>query len=133
MALCCAAQGEDDEALLREEPAVAFSGEEGLGRYLDLHDHFHAYVNSRFGRQVDYYTYVSSCLQDLASVPRAQRLARPYRDYLAALVAYLESFYARTQPLAQLDKQYAKVRACWGGVGWGGATGAGQCCVCTLL
>lgn len=59
--------------------------------------------------QVDYYTYVSSCLLDVGSVPRAQRLSRPYRDYLAGLVSYLESFYARTQPLAQLDKQYAKV------------------------
>lgn len=32
------------------------------------------------------------------------------RDYLQALVAYLASFYARTQPLAPLDKQMAKVR-----------------------
>ena len=31
------------------------------------------------------------------------------RDYLQALVAYFESFYARTQPLGSLSKIYAKL------------------------
>lgn len=58
--------------------------------------------------QVDYFTYVSS-ISDFAVIPRPQRLTRPYRDYLAGLVGYLESFYERTQPLAQLSKHYEKV------------------------
>ncbi len=59
--------------------------------------------------QVDYYTYVSSSLLDLDSIPRPQRLGKAYREYLQGVVGYLEGFYQRTQPLAQLDKQYAKV------------------------
>lgn len=31
--------------------------------------------------QVDYYTFVSS-IADFGAIPRAQRLGRPYRDYL---------------------------------------------------
>ena len=60
-------------------------------------------------QQLDYYSYVCS-VADFAAIPRHQRLGRPFREYLAALLAYLESFYERTQPLAQLAKQYAKVR-----------------------
>ncbi|GAB4814775.1 hypothetical protein N2152v2_001821 [Parachlorella kessleri] len=131
-------EAENDEAVLREEPQVPFSGEEGLGRYLDLHDHLQAYVNSKFGKQVDYYTYVSSSLLDLDSIPRPQRLGKAYREYLQGVVGYLEGFYQRTQPLAQLDKQYAKLEEEFGqaweagavegwedrGVGGGQAPGA---------
>ena len=44
-------QAENDAALLAEAPTVAFSGEEALGRFLDLHELFHAYTNSKFGKQ----------------------------------------------------------------------------------
>lgn len=87
---------------------VPFSGEEGLGRFLDLHEAFQTFTNSKFGKQLDYYTYVAG-VADFAALPRAQRLTKSYRDYLTALLAYLESFYERTQPLAQLAKHYEKV------------------------
>ena len=65
---------------------------------------------------MDYYTYVCGVV-DFGTIPRARRLSKLYRDYLGSLVGYLESFYERTQPLAQLSKQYDKVseeccRAC---------------------
>ncbi|PRW61113.1 splicing factor 3A subunit 3 [Chlorella sorokiniana] len=103
-------EAENDEALLSEAPAVPFSGEEAMGRFLDLHELFHTYTNSKFGKQVDYYTYVCS-IAEFEAIPRAQRLGRPYREYLQALVAYLESFYERTQPLSQLSRQYEKLEA----------------------
>lgn len=45
-------QAENDEALLSEAPAVPFSGEEAMGRFLDLHELFQTYTNSKFGKQV---------------------------------------------------------------------------------
>lgn len=101
-------EAENDEALLQEQPAVPFSGEEAMGRFLDLHELFQTYINSKFGKQVDYYTYVCGVV-DFGTIPRARRLSKLYRDYLGSLVGYLESFYERTQPLAQLSKQYDKL------------------------
>lgn len=101
---------ENDEALLAEQPAMPFSGEEAFGRFLDVHEPYQVYINSKFGRQVDYFTFVSS-LTDFAAVPRSQRISKPYKDYVAALVGYLESFFERTQPLSQLSKHYDKLEA----------------------
>ena len=30
---------------------VPFSGEEGMGRFLDLHEHYNTFTNSKFGKQ----------------------------------------------------------------------------------
>lgn len=95
------AQGDNDEALLQSEPSVPFSGEEALGRCLDLYEHFNAFQNAKFGQQIDYFTYITK-LSQFEEIPRAQKLSKPYRDYLEALFSYLESFYERTQPLSQL-------------------------------
>jgi hypothetical protein len=48
---CLALQAENDEALLAEQPVVPFSGEEGMGRFLDLHEHYHTFINAKFGKQ----------------------------------------------------------------------------------
>lgn len=75
-------QAENDEVLRGELP-VEFSGEEALGRYLDLHEHFNAFINSKFGRQLDYSGYLSA-LDAFEDVPRHQRLSKPYRCVLRA-------------------------------------------------
>lgn len=49
----------------------------------------------------------ATCLTCPASLP----CPAAAREYLAALVAYLESFYERTQPLAQLGKHWEKLEA----------------------
>jgi len=69
---------EADEAAVREDVRVVFSGEEGGGRYLDLHAHFHRFVNAKFGRQLDYMAFVSA-LPCTEGVARALRLGLPYR------------------------------------------------------
>lgn len=101
---------EDDTALIGAEPQVPFSGEEANGRCLDLHEHHQAWQNAKFGSpEVDYYAYASALPTHLADVPRAQRMTAAYRRYLDALVAYLSSFFQRTQPLAQLDRQWERL------------------------
>ncbi|MBA0654016.1 hypothetical protein Goklo_021103, partial [Gossypium klotzschianum] len=49
---------EEDEALLKEEPVIEFSGEEAFGRYLDLHELFNQYINSKFGSKIEYSAYL---------------------------------------------------------------------------
>ncbi|EFH47013.1 predicted protein [Arabidopsis lyrata subsp. lyrata] len=77
---------EDYEARLKEEPVIAFSGEEGNGRYLDLHE----YINSKFGERVEYRDKL--------------KLSRQYRKYMEALLEYLVYFFQRTEPLQDLDR-----------------------------
>lgn len=108
--------GEDDSALIKEEPKVVFTGEEANGRYLDLHELHRLFTNGRFGRQIDYLEYLGS-LSAFGSLPKHERLKAPYRDYLQQLLRYLLSFYERTQPLSQVQKQLQKlvgeVEAAW--------------------
>ncbi|MEW5300908.1 MAG: hypothetical protein WDW36_003801 [Sanguina aurantia] len=44
-------EAENDDEALKEEPHVEFTGEEGYGRYLDLHQLFQLFVNSKFSGQ----------------------------------------------------------------------------------
>ncbi len=92
-------------------PTLPFSGEEGLGRYLDLLEHHAAWVNAKFGAQIEYHAYVAGLATHLDDIPRPQRLTRPYAAYTEGLLAYMRSFHERTQPLAPLDAQWARLRA----------------------
>lgn len=97
---------EDDSALLGMTPPLSFSGEEGMGRFLDLHEHYSTWVNSKFGGQTDYQSYVAALPAHLDTVHRTQRLTKQYKQYIEALLSYLLSFHQRTQPLAPLAKQW---------------------------
>lgn len=100
---------------MRVDLDAIFSGDEAYGRYLDLHELHNTFVNAKFGRQLDYLTYLQQ-LSYFSEVPPTQRCAPQYLQYLERLVAYLSGFFQRTQPLADLGKQMDKVR-----------------CVCVLL
>ena len=118
---------EDDEEALKYEPAVKFSGEEVYGKYLDLHEQYNAFINTKFGEQIEYYEYLTTLLE-FDQLPKATRLdaeykqdfsqernpswnrSRAIRNYITALLDYLEGFYERTHPLASLSKQYHKAR-----------------------
>ena len=71
-------QAPNDEALLKQEPRIEFSGEEGYGRYLDLHEPYQTFINSKFGRQMEYAEYVRT-LMAWSEVLRPHRLNKPYR------------------------------------------------------
>lgn len=105
--------GEFIEELLAEsaaggmESGAVFSGEEGNGRYLDLHEAHQTYANAAFGGVCDYGTYLERC-GDFSAVPRAKKFSPAYGAYLDALVAYLRSFHERAIPLQFVDKALAK-------------------------
>ncbi|XP_004288108.1 PREDICTED: splicing factor 3A subunit 3-like [Fragaria vesca subsp. vesca] len=92
------------------EPQVEFSGEEAYGRYLDLHELYNQYINSKFGEPIEYHAYLDVFSQ-LHKTPRKLKSTRQYREYVETLVQYLVSFFHRTEPLQDLDKIFAKVEA----------------------
>ena len=55
-----------------------FSGEEGGGRYLDLHEQFQLFVNSKFKREIPYSEYCVT-FDDFKDIQRESRLSKPYR------------------------------------------------------
>ena len=72
-------QAENDALALRGgELPVEFSGEEALGRFLDVHEHYNRFINSKFGRQLDYAGYLAA-LDAFEDVPRHLRASKPYR------------------------------------------------------
>lgn len=98
----------DDEWLDKK-----FTGEEGLGRYVDLHELHEMWNNlapaSSSGaataggwKRMTYLQYLAALTQfalspSLKSTPE-------YSKYLTALLSYLSSFYEKTQPLGDLDE-----------------------------
>lgn len=100
-------QKEDLSDRLKEEPWVDFTGEESHGRYLDLHELYNEYVNSKFGRQMEYFEYLQ-VLAEFNSVSRGLRMSRAYRSYLDRLFQLMQSFHQRTQPLTFLPQLMGK-------------------------
>ncbi|XP_073287533.1 splicing factor SF3a60 homolog [Primulina huaijiensis] len=96
------------EQLLKEEPVIEFTGEEASGRYLDLHELYNDYINSKFGKQIDYSVYL-----DLFSQPEniscKLKLTRQYKEYMEKLLEYLIYFFERTEPLQDLERIFSKV------------------------
>ncbi|GMH42222.1 hypothetical protein BSKO_10141 [Bryopsis sp. KO-2023] len=101
-------EAENDEMALKFEPEVEFSGEESMGRYLDLHQHYNEFINAKFGGRVDYFEYLGK-VDKFPDIERRHKFSKAYRSYLDRLLAYLESFYERTQPLGALPKQYKRL------------------------
>ncbi|MCL7027487.1 hypothetical protein MKW94_001726, partial [Papaver nudicaule] len=106
---------EESEELLKEEPHVEFSGEEGHGRYLDLHELYNIYINSKFAedpadpsKKIEYSAYL-----DVFSQPHKiswkLKLTRQYRNYLEHLLEYLIYFFQRKEPLQDLYRIFSKV------------------------
>ncbi|KAI3900646.1 hypothetical protein MKW92_022830 [Papaver armeniacum] len=102
----------DQELLLKEEPRVEFSGEEGHGRYLDLHELYNRYINLDSvldpSKIIEYSAYLDVFSQP-DQIPCKLKLTRKYREYLEHLLEYLISFFRRTEPLQDLDRLFSKV------------------------
>ncbi|PIA54848.1 hypothetical protein AQUCO_00901027v1 [Aquilegia coerulea] len=99
---------EEYEELLKEEPHIEFSGEEGHGKYLDMHELYNEYINSKFGKHIEYSVYLDVFSQP-NHVPRNLKLTRTYREYLEHLLDYLIHFFQRIEPLQDLDRIFSKV------------------------
>jgi len=89
---------------------VVFSGEEGNGRYVDLHEAHMAYVNANFGERCDYGEYLERC-GNFAATSRGKKFSNAYGAYLDGLLEYLQSFHARAMPLQFIDKAMEKSAA----------------------
>ncbi|KAJ8554316.1 hypothetical protein K7X08_024994 [Anisodus acutangulus] len=100
--------GDEYEQLLKEEPQIEFSGEEGSGRYLDLHELFNEYINSKFGEPIEYTAYLDVFSQP-QKILRKAKSTRQYQEYLQKLLEYLVYFFERTEPLQDLDRIFSKV------------------------
>lgn len=132
------AEPEDANTVPVEVPKPEFTGEEGWGRFLDLHALHTRFINAKFGRRVEYPEFVQEAAWGCAAAPRSLRSTRAYRwvlhsgraasgsatpmptttsphgpcrEYLSDLVEYLEGFYRRSNPLGSLDKVYKKTLA----------------------
>lgn len=128
------------DAALAEPPAVAFTGEEAGGRWLDLTGLHRAYCNAPFGvAGTDYLAFLDALLAGLPRlVPRPKEFSRAYSAFLGELSAYLVDFQRRAHPLSYsqpaLDAARAAFDADWpvGKVaGWedrgvGGSGGGGE-------
>ncbi|KAG9142358.1 hypothetical protein Leryth_016850 [Lithospermum erythrorhizon] len=97
------------ELLLKEEPQVEFSGEEASGRYLDLHELYNDYINSKFGEKIEYVAYLDVFSQP-HKISRKLKLTRQYKEYLQKLLEYLIYFVERTEPLQDLERMFSKVK-----------------------
>ena len=95
-------------AVQAAEPVLTFSGEECVGRFLDLQVFHERYCNFP-GVRLDYQSYLDK-VGDLASVPRRNK-NMDYTKYVEDLAAYLQGFFERTSPLVDLDPLLARLRA----------------------
>lgn len=79
-------QAEDDSEMLKEDVHVEFSGEEGGGRFLDMHQLYLIFTNAKAlskpaepeGKPIEYTEYLNS-FADFSSIPRAAKLSKQYR------------------------------------------------------
>lgn len=101
--------GEEYEQMFKEDPVLDFSGEEAYGRYLDLHEFYNRFINSKFGsKTMEYTTYIEE-FSKTNKIPRKLRMTRQYKEYITDLLEYLISFFERTEPLKDLDRIFSKV------------------------
>ncbi|KAG9292879.1 hypothetical protein G9A89_016241 [Geosiphon pyriformis] len=87
--------GEDDDL------DKLFSGEEGSGRFLDLHALHEQYVNLKSIKKLDYLTYLGE-FDHFSDYPKENKHGE-YIKYLKDLRTYLESFFRRVKPLSNLE------------------------------
>lgn len=103
----------ESEAIASEVDGM-FTGEEALGRFLDLISCHEGYLNLKGVKPLTYLQYLD--LFDNFGPPhfklnRSQKLTDPCLHYYTSLIDYLEDFMRRTRPLEDLDKSFAEFEA----------------------
>ncbi|KAL8171503.1 hypothetical protein V2J09_023307 [Rumex salicifolius] len=99
---------EEFEQMFKEDPVLDFSGEEAFGRYLDLHQFYNKFINSKFGEPIEYTAYLDIFSQP-GKIPRKLKMTRQYREYMLEVLDYLASFFERTEPLNDIDRIFSKI------------------------
>ncbi|KAI9501559.1 hypothetical protein BX070DRAFT_228045 [Coemansia spiralis] len=86
-----------------EKLETIFSGEERLGRYVDLNEQYELYLNIKDAKHLTYLEYLA-VFTKLEDYPRKNKSNRQYTDYLLSLRKYFEGFFARAMPLFNVRK-----------------------------
>ncbi|KAJ1799416.1 Pre-mRNA-splicing factor sap61 [Coemansia sp. RSA 2399] len=84
---------EDEERL-----DTMFSGEERLGRYVDLNVQYGLYLNLKDVEHTSYLDYLVE-LARFEAYPRKNKSQQRYTEYLLSLRQYFEGFFSRAMPL----------------------------------
>ena len=85
------------------EDLVAFTDEEGYGRFLDLHEFHTKFINLKGSEKVDYLTYLS--VFDRFFEIAKERKNSAYKDYLQSLLDYFCDYISRIKPLIDLNEE----------------------------
>lgn len=90
-----------------------FTGEEGFGKYLDLHSFYQRYINFKdVPKDLEYIQYLDIFYtfphRNISTFFMAHQLIfavrnKEYEDYLVSLFEYLIGFFRRSQPLFDID------------------------------
>ncbi|KAK1997944.1 splicing factor 3a [Colletotrichum falcatum] len=86
-----------------------FTGEEGFGRFFDLHTCHESYLNLPNVKRLSYLQYLEvfdNFAPGHGGLKRPDKLTDQYFKYVGGLAEYLESFMRRTRPLENLDKVF---------------------------
>ncbi|KAH0427688.1 splicing factor 3a [Colletotrichum camelliae] len=86
-----------------------FTGEEGFGRFFDLHTCHESYLNLPNVKRLSYLQYLEvfdNFAPGYGGLKRSEKLTDQYFKYVGELAGYLESFMRRTRPLENLDKVF---------------------------
>lgn len=86
---------------------VEFSDEEGMGKFLDLHECYDKFINIKGIEKVDYITYLMT-FDHLFDISKDRKNA-DYKRYLEALAEYVHGYLLRVKPLFDLDNELHKV------------------------
>ncbi|KAI9282161.1 hypothetical protein BY458DRAFT_468211 [Sporodiniella umbellata] len=86
-----------------EELEKLFSGEESLGKYLDLNVLYTLYLNLKGSKRLDYLQYLND-FDDFSTLPKGIKSTDSYKDYLNQLFDYLHEFFRRSRPLYDIQK-----------------------------
>jgi len=99
-----------EEQVLGEEPLPEFTGEEGVGRWVDLHEIHNRFINLKLsdGEPMDYLVFIDQ-VRHLEDLPSTRMQLRGYGDWVKDVLTYMEDFHQRVQPLQDLGKIMVKV------------------------
>ncbi|KAJ1888011.1 Pre-mRNA-splicing factor sap61 [Kickxella alabastrina] len=86
-----------------------FSGEERLGRYVDLNEQHELYLNVRDAQRLSYLDYLAQ-FGKFELYPRKLKTSLQYAAYLDSLRGYFDGFFARAMPLFDLPKTTAEAK-----------------------
>ncbi|KAJ1646411.1 Pre-mRNA-splicing factor sap61 [Coemansia asiatica] len=86
-----------------------FSGDERLGRYVDLNEQYELYLNLKEAEKLSYLEYLKS-IDKFELYPHKLKRYPQYVEYLDSLCQYFEGFFARAMPLFNLPKVLAEAK-----------------------